>query len=107
MHRYQTLMKDYQNLQTRTDRKIADAADAGRADLLLIGGEASSHCVRATTEHIVQHLPLLQPGWTAERVVLLTDCMSPVGGFEAEHTAFLNAMRAQGAQLVNSSEISL
>jgi nicotinamidase-related amidase len=79
----------------------------GSADLLLIGGEASSHCVRATTEHIVQHLPLLQPGWTAERVVLLTDCMSPVGGFEAEHTAFLNAMRAQGAQLVNSSEISL
>ncbi|GAB1354840.1 hypothetical protein MASR1M12_35790 [Erysipelotrichia bacterium] len=35
MHRYQTLMKDYQNLQTRTDRKIADAADAGRADLML------------------------------------------------------------------------
>lgn len=35
MHRYQTLIKDYQNLQTRTDRKIADAADAGRADLLL------------------------------------------------------------------------
>jgi len=35
MHRYQTLMKDYQNLQTRTDRKIADAADSGRADLLL------------------------------------------------------------------------
>lgn len=35
MHRYQTLMKDYQNLQARTDRKIADAADAGRADLLL------------------------------------------------------------------------
>lgn len=82
-------------------------AQLGRADLLLIGGEASSHCVRATTEHIVQHLPRLQPGWTAERVVLLTDCMSPVGGFEAQHTAFLNAMRAQGAQLVNSSEISL
>ena len=35
MHRYQTLMKDYQNLQARTDRKIADAADSGRADLLL------------------------------------------------------------------------
>lgn len=35
MHRYQTLLKDYQNLQTRTDRKIADAADSGRADLLL------------------------------------------------------------------------
>ncbi len=79
----------------------------GEADLLLIGGEASSHCVRATTEHIVQHLPRLQPGWSAERVVLLTDCMSPVAGFEAQHEAFLQAMRAQGVQLADSSEIRL
>ena len=79
----------------------------GEADLLLIGGEASSHCVRATTEHIVQHLPRLQPGWTAERIVLLTDCMSPVAGFEAQHGAFLEAMRTQGAQLADSSQIRL
>ncbi|MDR6214439.1 cysteine hydrolase [Paracidovorax wautersii] len=79
----------------------------GESDLLLIGGEASSHCVRATTEHIVQHLPRLQPGWSAERVVLLTDCMSPVAGFEAQHAAFLQAMRAQGVQLADSSEIRL
>jgi hypothetical protein len=39
--------------------------------------------------------------------VLLTDCMSPVAGFEAQHTAFLDAMRAQGAQLATSSQISL
>ncbi len=79
----------------------------GEADLLLIGGEASSHCVRATTEHIVQHLPRLQPGWSAERVVLLTDCMSPVAGFEAQHAAFLQAMHAQGVQISNSSQIRL
>ena len=79
----------------------------GEADLLLIGGEASSHCVRATTEHIVQHLPRLQPGWTAERIVLLTDCMSPVAGFEAQHGAFLEAIRTQGAQLADSSQIRL
>jgi len=82
-------------------------AELGAADLLLIGGEASSHCVRATTEHIVQHLPRLQPGWSADRVVLLTDCMSPVGGFEAQHAAFLDAMRAQGVTLADSNQISL
>ncbi len=81
--------------------------DLGRAGLLLIAGEASSHCVRATTEHIVQHLPRIAPGWNASRLVLLTDCMSPVAGFEAQHTAFLDAMRAQGAQLATSSQISL
>ncbi|SFD32628.1 cysteine hydrolase [Paracidovorax konjaci] len=77
-------------------------ATAGR---LVIAGEASSHCVRATTEHIVQHLPRLQPGWTPSRVVLLTDCMSPVRGFEAQHGAFLDAMRSQGVQLAQSTEL--
>ena len=43
----------------------------GQADVLLIAGEASSHCVQSTTEHIVQHLPRLAPGWQASRIVLL------------------------------------
>lgn len=77
----------------------------GQADVLLIAGEASSHCVRSTTEHIVQHLPRLVPGWQASRIVLLTDGMSPVGGFEGEHQAFLNTMRAANAQLSNMNEI--
>ncbi|MBD9393490.1 cysteine hydrolase [Acidovorax sp. ACV01] len=79
----------------------------GQADVLLIAGEASSHCVRSTTEHIVQHLPRLLPGWQASRIVLLTDGMSPVGGFEAQHRAFLDAMRTAGAQLANMNEIRL
>lgn len=74
-------------------------ADLDRADLLLIAGEAGSHCVRATTEHLAAHLrgPLT-------RLVLLTDCMSPVGGFEAQHQAFLDSMRALGVQLMTSTE---
>lgn len=79
----------------------------GQADQLLVAGEASSHCVRSTTEHIVQHLPRLVPGWQASRIVLLTDAMSPVGGFEAQHQAFLEAMRAAGVQLKTMNEIDL
>ena len=79
----------------------------GQADVLLIAGEASSHCVRSTTEHIVQHLPRLVPGWQASRIVLLTDGMSPVAGFEAQHQAFLDGMRKAGAQLASMHEISL
>lgn len=78
-------------------------AQLDTAELLLIAGEASSHCVRATTEHLLQHLPSGRP----ERIVLLTDCMSPVAGFEAQHHAFLAAVQAQGVKLVDSSEISL
>jgi nicotinamidase/pyrazinamidase len=83
-----------------TQMNTAFLADLDRAGLLLVAGEASSHCVRATTEHIVANLP----GGRPERIVLLTDCMSPVGGFEAQHQAFLDEMRAQGVQLMTSAE---
>jgi nicotinamidase-related amidase len=83
-----------------TQMNAALLADLDRADLLLIAGEASSHCVRATTEHIVANLP----GGRPERIVLLTDCMSPVGGFEAQHAAFLDDMRARGVRLMGSAE---
>ncbi len=35
MHRYQTLQKDYQNLQTRFNKQIATAGDAGKAELMI------------------------------------------------------------------------
>jgi nicotinamidase/pyrazinamidase len=71
------------------------------ADLLLVAGEAGSHCVRATTEHLLERLP----AGFASRVVLLTDCMSPVGGFEARQAEFFAAMRAQGVQLATSADL--
>lgn len=83
-----------------TELNTALLADLDRFDLILIAGEASSHCVKATTEHIVQHLP----GGRPERLVLLTDCMSPVAGFEAQAEAFLATMRAKGVRLMTSTE---
>lgn len=73
-----------------------------QADTLFIAGQASSHCVRATTEHIVASLPSGRP----ERIVLLTDCMSPVGGFEAQADAFLADMKAQGVRLATAAQAS-
>jgi len=83
-----------------TQVNTALLAHLDRAELLLIAGEASSHCVRATTEHIVAGLPGARP----ERIVLLTDCMSPVAGFEAQHEAFLDEMRARGVRTLTSVE---
>ncbi len=76
-------------------------AELDRADVLLIAGEASSHCVKATTEHIVDNLPSRQ----LNKVTLLTDCMSPVGGFEAQGEGFLAAMRGRGVQLASSADV--
>ncbi|MET0517608.1 MAG: cysteine hydrolase, partial [Burkholderiaceae bacterium] len=93
--------------------EVPDAADPGtqlnealiaRLDMagrLLIAGEASSHCVRATVEHLAAHLPSRD----LARLVLLTDCMSPVAGFEAQHAAFLQALQSRGARLATSTEL--
>ena len=83
-----------------TQMNAALMAELDTAHTLFIAGEASSHCVRATTEHIVANLPGARP----ERLVLLTDCMSPVGGFEAQHAAFLDDMRARGVRLMTSTD---
>lgn len=83
-----------------TQLNTALLADLDRADRILIAGEASSHCVKATTEHIVQHLP----GGRPERLVLVTDAMSPVAGFEAQAATFLAAMQARGVRLATCAE---
>ena len=72
-----------------------------QADRILISGEAGSHCVKATTEHIVENFAADDLG----KLVLLTDCMSPVTGFEAQYETFINDMRKRGVQIANSTEI--
>ena len=76
---------------------IAQLDEAGR---ILIAGEASSHCVRATTEHLADSLP----SGRVDKLVLISDCMSPVTGFEAQAEAFLDTMRRRGATICTSSE---
>jgi nicotinamidase-related amidase len=91
--------------------EVTDAADAATqlnrglletlraADTVYICGEAGSHCVRATTEHLAGH-------WDSaamDKLVLLTDCMSPVTGFDDQYQQFLSAMHARGVRLATSA----
>jgi nicotinamidase/pyrazinamidase len=71
------------------------------ADAVYIVGEAGSHCVRATTEHIVDNFDQQK----LSRLVLLTDCMSPVTGFDAQYAEFLQAMTARGVRIATSAGI--
>jgi len=84
---------------TQANRALLNELRA--ADLVLICGEAGSHCVKATTEHIAADFPAAERG----KLVLLTDCMSPVGGFEAQQAAFIDAMRAQGLRTATAAEM--
>lgn len=82
---------------TQLNQALIDQLD--QADMILIAGEAGSHCVKASTEHIVAQLPRPQ------RVVLLTDCMSPVSGFAPQQDAFLADMRSRGVRLATTQAV--
>ena len=91
---------DADDPRSQLNRGLLDSLD--RAELILIAGEAGSHCVKATVEHLAEHLP----GGNLSRIVLLTDCMSPVAGFAAAQTAFLQRMRDLGVQERTSTDMA-
>ncbi len=72
-----------------------------QADHIVIAGEAGSHCVKATTEHIVQGLD-----GDGRKLTLVTDCISPVEGFELQYQAFLRAMQGCGARLATADSVA-
>lgn len=94
----QAEVPDPQDPGTLMNKSLVAALDAG--DQVVIAGEASSHCVRATTEHLADNLPSGRIG----KLVLLADCMSPVPGFEGQAEAFLADMHGRGATVTTSEE---
>lgn len=84
-----------------TQFNAAFIARLKQADRVLITGEAGSHCVKATTEHLVEYFASSD----LDKLVLLTDCMSPVTGFEPQYTAFIEDMRRRGVQIAQSSDV--
>ncbi len=64
------------------------------AETLLVAGEALSHCVAESVQDMLAHLPAQR----LRQTVLLTDCMSPVPGFEEAGAAFLAQARTRGLQ---------
>ena len=87
---------------TRTQNNAALMARLGGGEeLLLVAGEALSHCVAASGEDMLAQLsaPRLR------NTVFLTDCMSPVGGFEPQGQQFLATLRKAGVRTMASAEL--
>ncbi len=93
----QAEVPDGQDPDTQLNHRLIAALDEG--ERIVIAGEASSHCVRATTEHLAAHLP----SGRVDKIVLLEDCMSPVPGFEDQARAFLDGMRERGATVTTAA----
>lgn len=71
-------------------------------DMLLIAGEAQSHCVRSTVNDIIKNF---SDPKVAQKMVLLTDGMSSVTGFEKFGTDFIDEAKAAGVKLSTTTDI--
>ena len=87
---------------TQFNTRLAATLTAG-VDLLLLAGEASSHCVASSFDQLARYRAGLQ-GAAAPRVVLLSDCMSPVTGFESAAADFFARARGVGADIMTVAE---
>jgi len=85
--------------RTQTNRALVDRI-VDFPGLTFIAGEASSHCVAATAEDLFAEM---DAGRLA-RIVLIEDAMSPVGGFEAGATAFVERARALGVRTMTAAQ---
>jgi nicotinamidase-related amidase len=66
---------------------------------LVVCGQALSHCVKSTIESLIRAQPDI-----VSRLVLLRDGTSPVAGFEKEAAAFVDELKAMGAQVLTCAE---
>ncbi|WP_338846830.1 cysteine hydrolase [Massilia sp. W12] len=71
-----------------------------QAEHLIVAGEAGSHCVKASVEHLLQYAPQLAP-----RLTLLRDAISAVAGFEAQYAEFLQRCAAQGVRIATCDSL--
>ncbi|HEY9104766.1 hypothetical protein [Chitinimonas sp.] len=69
-----------------------------QADTIVIAGQALSHCVASTVRDLADHLGPSGVG----KLLLLTDCSSPVPGFEALGQAFLKDLSQRGMRLAEA-----
>lgn len=90
---------DANDPSTQLNRSLIDILST--SDLVLISGEAGSHCVKATTEHIADNFG----SGGLDKLVILKDTISPVTGFEKQYDDFLRDMAARGLQISTTSDM--
>jgi nicotinamidase-related amidase len=67
---------------------------------VLVAGEALSHCVAASGEDMLARMDDTR----LRNTVFLTDCMSPVSGFEEAGRAFLDSLPKRGVRSMTAAQ---
>lgn len=74
----------------------------GGDELLVVAGEALSHCVAASGQDMLEGLDAAR----LRNTVFLTDCMSPVTGFETAGADFLQQLRERHVRTLTTQEVA-
>lgn len=75
-----------------------------QADVLAVAGEAGSHCVANTVRDLADNLGDER---LTSKIVLLTDAVSPVGGFSDYQNRFVADLTAWGMRLSTTTEFPI
>jgi len=85
--------------ETDYNERLLDSLS--KSDRLLIVGQAKSHCVNYTTRDIVERWPKGE----LNKIRVITDCMSPVGGFEKEADEFELFLKDNGVKTCLAADV--
>jgi nicotinamidase-related amidase len=91
---------DPNDLTTQLNTKLVETIE--EADMILLAGEAGSHCLANTTIDLADNFSDPE---IVKKLHLLTDATSPVGGFEHLQEDFINKMTARGMNLATTTDI--
>lgn len=72
-----------------------------QADIILLTGQALSHCVNTTVTQLADNFG----EENIKKLVLLVDTTSPVTGFESAASDFITRLTARGMRCINSTDI--
>lgn len=74
-----------------------------KADLILLTGQALSHCVASTVRQLANNFG----EENISKLVLLSDTSSPVGGFEQNAKDFVKEMAGRGMKIIKTTDIQV
>ena len=90
---------DSSDVSTQINTRLVGTLE--QADIIIIAGEARTHCLANTVRDIADNFG---DDSFVSKLVLLTDASSDIPGFEAHAQGFLKEMTARGMQLSTTTE---
>ncbi len=85
--------------ETQLNQNLLDTLN--KYDRVFLCGEAQSHCVKFTLDDLNTYAPDL-----VKKMVILTDCMSPIGNFDINTDPVYQKAVSLGAKLMKSTEVT-